>query len=256
MKLVFFLFSLYVLGTNGFSVSSRISNGNKAEDAPHACMVLVLRPDLANTNTAVLGSGSIVSARHVLTAAHVVQGRDNTFQINFMVGPSRRSYNSNFALIHENYDQKNFANDIALIFIQDGNTFPVNIIIPISTEVLQTGVECTVCGYGFTSVLTIGFASEYPHAASQRIANGCQFDNIEAAPSHVCAIDEMSNPQGIVCPGDNGAGLYTTTITNGTAVNALVGVASHILKGCSTAALTAYTQVSLFANWISAITGV
>ena len=73
-------------------------------------MVLVFRRELVNTDTVALGSGSIVSARHVLTAAHVVHGQDNTFRINFVVGSTRRSFNSNFALIHENYDPKNYAN--------------------------------------------------------------------------------------------------------------------------------------------------
>lgn len=169
-----------------------------------------------------LGSGSIVSLRHVLTAAHVVFGQNNVFRINFVVGTSRRSFDSNFALIHEGFDKVNNANDLALIFIQGGNTFPVNSIIPISTEVLQPGATCTVSGHGFTSIESIGFASVQSHSASQRIANSCQFEELQVAPSHFCAIDEMSTPRGIVCRGDNGAGLYTTTIVNGEAVNSLV----------------------------------
>lgn len=207
--------------TQALSVSSRISNGEVAENAPHVCMVLVIRPEL-DPDTAALGSGSIVSARHVLTAAHVVQGTNNIFRINFSVGTSRRSFDSNFALIHEGYDPLDYSNDIALIFIQNGNTFPINIIIPISSEVVPTGAVCSVTGHGFTSVETIGFASIFAHTATQRIAMACQFDDLEVGPSHFCGIDEMSNPRGIVCPGDNGAGLYTTTVTDGIAVNSLV----------------------------------
>lgn len=184
-------------------------------------MVLVIRPDLA-PDTAALGSGSIVSARHVLTAAHVVQGLNNIFRINFMVATSRRSFDSNFALIHEAYDPLTYSNDIALIFIQNGNTFPINSIIPISSEVIQSGAVCSVTGHGFTSVETIGSASIFAHTATQRIATTCQFDDLVVGPSHFCGIDEMSNPRGIVCPGDNGAGLYTTIVTHGVGVNSLV----------------------------------
>lgn len=189
-------------------------------------MVLVIRPQL-EAGTAVLGSGSIVSPRHVLTAAHVVRSvgtQNNEYRINFVVGSSRRSFESNFALVHDSFNSTNFANDIALIFIQGGNTFPINSIIAISSEVMNAGATCTVAGHGFTSVETIGFASINAHTAAQRIAVACQFDKLEVAPSHFCGVDEVSSPRNIVCPGDNGAGLYTTTVVNGTAVNSLVKI--------------------------------
>lgn len=206
-----------------FSVSSRVS-GAIAKGAPHACMVLVIRPELENTETAALGSGSIVSRTHVLTAAHVVQGRNNRYRINFGSGLSRGSFESTFALTHEGFDPLNYANDLALIFIQGGRMFPPNNVIAISSEVLPTGATCTVSGHGFSSVQTIGFASDNAHSATQRIANACQFDELKVATSHFCAIDELSTPRGIVCPGDNGAGLYTTTVINGKSVNSLVNL--------------------------------
>lgn len=192
--------------------SSRVSNGEVATNAPHVCMVLVIRPELETTDTAALGSGSIISPRHVLTAAHVVEGQQNRFIINFVVGTSRRTFNSNFALTHSGYNATNYANDIALIFVE--GSFPLASIISISSVAVSAGTECTVTGHGFSSVGTIGFASINAHSAKQRLANACQFDLLEVAPSHFCAIDEMTTPRGIVCPGDNGAGLYITNATS------------------------------------------
>ncbi len=139
--------------------------------------------------------------------------------------------------------------------MQGGNTFPVNVIIPISLDSLQAGTVCTVAGHGFSSVDSIGFASINVHAATQRIAVHCIFENLVVSQTHFCALDELSNPRGIVCPGDGGAGLYITTEVNGKAVNKLVGVASHVLPGCSTAELTGYTQMSLLGAWVNAVIG-
>lgn len=209
-----------------------ISNGQVAQNAPHACMVLVIRPEFEGTGNAALGTGSIVSPRHVLTAAHVVRGNvnggNNRFQINFFSGTSRRTAESSFAITHENFNATNNAFDVALIFIQGTTTFPAANIIRISTDREQTTQTYTVTGFGFTSNDTIGFASVTPYSASQRVALQCQFENYEVSPNHFCAIDDVASPAGIVCRGDNGAGLFITQQVDGADVNTLVK--SHFIR--------------------------
>jgi len=215
-------------------------------------MVLVFRPDMEE-GYAVLGSGSIISRRHVLTAAHLVHGQDNEFRINFFVGTFRRTFNSTFALIHETFDFVTFANDIALIFLQGDDLFSEKNVIPISTLNAETGTAGTVAGYGFTSAQAIGFASDNPISANQTVAYNCTFeDNFEAAKSHFCAVDSVYGS--IVCPGDNGAGLYIKNSTTG--ADELIGIASYVVKGCSKSGYTAYTRISQFSAWISAITNI
>lgn len=201
MKGLLFIFCVCILRSQAIPFS-RVANGKVATNDQHACMVLVIRPEQIGSDTAALGSGSIISTRHVLTAAHVVFGQNNIFQLNFFVGTSRRSFQSEFALVHENYNEENYANDIGLIFLQGDNFFsPLNVI-RISTANAQAGVVGTVTGYGFTSKQTIGYASVQPMSTSQTVSNTCVFEYYEAAPSHFCAVDPITS--GIICPGDNG----------------------------------------------------
>lgn len=196
------LTSLNNLNYQAIPVSSRIAQGDVAVDVQHVCMVLVIRPGMEEGHAA-LGSGSIISTRHVLTAAHLVEGLGNTFRINFFVLTSRRSYNSTFALIHEKYDAEDHINDIALIFLQGDNLFSELNIISISTANAQAGLAGTVTGYGFTSANS-GVASDKPISASQSVAVNCNYEDeeYESSPSHFCAVD--STNRSIVCPGDNG----------------------------------------------------
>lgn len=204
-----------------------IGNGQVATNAAHAVMVLVIRPELEAPGTAALGSGSIVSRRHVLTAAHVVRGNlgggRNRFVINYFSGTTRRTAESNFAIIHEDNNATNNACDLALILIPSSNPFPLANVIPISLVGEQPSTTYTVAGFGFTSAATIGFASEVLYSTTQLVATGpCQFPDYETTVDHFCAIDSVSTPLGIVCRGDGGAGLYSTQLVDGNNVNTLV----------------------------------
>lgn len=185
----------------------RIGGAVPAELAPHACMVLVHRTNLNGTNTAALGGGSIISNRHVLTAAHLVQGDVIRYQVGFIVGTSRRLVEATFRLIHEAYDNTDFSNDIALIFLQGTATFPLAnaIIISIIETAPTQGDEHTTVGFGFTAADSTGASSD-PYASTQAVATPCDFENFELAPSHYCSID---NGGTYICPGDNGAGAFT-----------------------------------------------
>ncbi len=201
MKRVFLIFCVCILRLQAIPFS-RVANGKVDSKANHACMVLVIRPDLVGTETALLGSGSIISRRHVLTAAHLIFGQSNNYQINFFVETSRRTFKSNFALIHENYDQGQYANDIGLIFLQGTDYFSLINVIRLSDYDAHVGTVGTVTGYGFTSKQSIGYASVQPMSANQTVTNNCILKDYEAAPSHFCALDPITS--GIICPGDNG----------------------------------------------------
>jgi len=262
MKGVLLCIALCVLGTHAVPkpvikrepLRGRIGGNEAAESAPHACMVLVHRVALNGTGTAALGGASIISNRHVVTAAHLVQGDNIRYQIGFVVGTSRRLVESNFRLIHEQYNATNFLNDIALLFLQGTATFPLANVIIISTDEAQpaAGDQAVAVGFGFTAANSTG-ASSNPYAAAQAVANECQFDTFNTTDSHFCAIDEGGSTW--VCPGDNGAGLFTQGATEDEP-NRLVGIVSRVLTGCAEPQLTGYTRVSLFTDWITNVTGI
>ncbi|KAG4066864.1 hypothetical protein HA402_012931 [Bradysia odoriphaga] len=257
------LIALCVLGANAIPKPVAQSNAQKGRVggtpdpvvallAPHACMILVHRTNLNGTNTAALGSGSIISTRHVLTAAHLVQGEVIRFQIGFIVGTSRRLVDSTFRLIHEDYDNSDFSNDIALLFLQGTATFPRTNVITISTDEAPpaAGPLFTV-GFGFTAANSTGASSD-PHEAAQEPIE-CDLGDVEAADTHFCAIDNAAAT--FVCPGDNGAGCFSgdaTAVEN----NVLVGVASRVLAGCAESQQTGYTIVGKYVAWITNVTGI
>jgi hypothetical protein len=266
MKGFLILFALCVLGTNAIPkpiikqerISGRIGGNVPATLSPHAVMVLVYRRELEGTGTAALGSGCIISTRHILTAAHLVQGDNINYQVGFIVGTTRRMFTTTFRVIHEDFNTEDFDSDIALIFLQGTNTFPLANIIQITTDegMPAQGDTFTVVGFGHTSGSTGGATD--PFASLQDVAGAdpasCVFENFNVSATHFCAIDEQSGGLTWVCPGDNGAGLFTVGAT--AEENILVGIVSRVLTGCTEPQLTAYTTIGPFIEWITNLAGI
>lgn len=188
-------------------LTSRVGGGVPAESAPHACMILVNRVNPDGTGEAVLGSGSIISTRHVVTAAHLVEGNNINYQIGFIDGNNRRHHTATFRLIHEDYNSTDFSSDIALIFLRGDDRFPAANAIALTTDfdAPTNGRALKTAGYGLSSADSTGGTCD-PYAADQHVASSCAFANFELTDTHFCAED--SSAATWVCPGDNGAGAF------------------------------------------------
>jgi hypothetical protein len=198
------LIALCVVGANAIPKPAAQSNAHKGRvggdppldpfaNAPHACMVLVFRSGL-EPGMAALGGGSIISTRHVVTAAHLVQGSNTKYQVGFFPTPTtRRIFESTFRVIHEDYDNTDFSSDIALIFLQGTNTFPTANVIPISTDAAPpaAGSALTTVGFGFTAADSTGASSD-PYAAVQLPATPCDLEGIVEADTH--SVQSMTPP--------------------------------------------------------------
>lgn len=175
----------------------------QAVDALHAVLVLVEREDITEGNIAI-GSGSIVTRNKVLTCAHVVRAA---------TGVSVGFYNARFESIRfrlskaeywlplQGFNSQTFENDLAVLFFPT-NSFPAANVIPVAITQPETGSAAFLASYGFTSPESKA-PTQFPLLAAHTVAT-CT-DIIKATPSHFCA---GATAPAVVCPGDNGGGLY------------------------------------------------
>lgn len=178
-----------------------------AEDALHSCLLLVIRADLEPENMVALGCGSIVSRRRILTAAHVVVNATSVqagFYNRRMVAANLRRVDSTYIQPIQSFESVTFQNDLAVIQFA-ANSFPVSNVIPIAIATPTSG-EAFLAGYGF-----INATSEEPNLlpllAPHTVLAACS-ETVNGTETHFCA---QATAPAVVCPGDNGAGLYTGT---------------------------------------------
>lgn len=203
----------------------RIGGGAAATaDDIHACMLLVQRADIG-VGQAAMGGGSIVARNRVLTAAHVI--RDATsVQVGFFNGLIQanrfRRADSSYSQPIQSFVVETFANDLAVLQFA-GNVFPLANVITIAPA-RPTG-SVNLASFGFTLPNSL-VPSQLPQVSVLTVADTC-VATLKATTTHFCATATLTS---VVCPGDNGSGLYTGT----GAARRLVGVVSLIAPGCTT----------------------
>lgn len=184
-----------------------------ADNALHSCLLLVERKDI--TDQLALGCGSIVSRNRILTAAHVVRratGVQAGFYQRRMVAGQMRRANSLYVQPYQRFNHQLLQYDLAMVVFAP-YTFPIGNIIEIAPAIPTNGVAF-VAGYGFQSASS-NTPSLLPLLAPLTISAECS-GMVNATKSHFCAI---ANQPAVLCPGDNGAGLYTVIGNNVKLVN-------------------------------------
>lgn len=175
-----------------------------AENALHACLLLIERNDL--NNQLAMGSGSIVSRSRILTAAHVVRGATGVqagYYLRWVTLTQLRRADSIYVQPMHTFNSQSFEDDLALVIFPH-NSFPMDNVIPIALNAPTASASVFVAGYGFDSATSIT-PLMVPLLASLTMSIGCT-DAVAATGSHFCAL--VNNPAAL-WPGDNGAGLYT-----------------------------------------------
>jgi len=153
MKLAFVAISAALFLAEIYAVPSNyIENGVEAIDQHFSVIVLALPREGATR--AAFGGGSIISKRHILTAAHLCV---NAKQFRIGYGDVRARelvrVTANTALIHSHFNPETLDSDIAIILLPLGQNFNLGVgkAIPISRRSANIGQEGVVAGFGFNS---------------------------------------------------------------------------------------------------------
>ncbi|XP_058830292.1 brachyurin-like [Topomyia yanbarensis] len=244
---------LCVLGVQALADRTpRIINGHTAPHQPYNAYVQYLNAQ----NAGFFGGGSIISDRHIITAAQNILGF-----VRWDIGLGSNMFTqlsmltTTTATAHPNFNSANRANDIGIITLVNSLVFTTTIApiaLPALNEVTQLPLENeqgTIVGFGFTTAASTA-RSDFLLRAFQRVTNDarCQQFYQITLPNHFCAEDTVERAN--VCNGDIGAGFVTNVRGN----NLLTGIASLITHGCDMQSPTGYTRISAFRQWIQSVT--
>ncbi|XP_049541261.1 transmembrane protease serine 11D-like [Anopheles darlingi] len=230
----------------------RIVNGVNAQQTPYNAYVLYLN----SANAGFFGGGSLISDRHVLTAAQNIQGFSR-----WEIGLGSTVFGqlvvqvSTQAITHPSFNSQNRANDIGVVILPSPIIFSAAIaaiaLPQLNRQMPMENEEGMVVGFGFNTA-NGQTRSDFLKAAYQRVIgdNRCSGTYQVQIPNHFCAEDTVQRAN--VCNGDLGAGF---TIQD-RRIETLVGVASLITASCDSLTPTGYTRVSVYRQWIRDTTGV
>ncbi|XP_057370049.1 trypsin-1-like [Daphnia carinata] len=199
--------------------------------------------------------GSVYNENYIIDAAHCVDG---TFPSSWRIAAGEHSlsltsgyeqYRNVLSIrVHGNYNQNTFANDIALLKMDQPLSFATGkvgpISLPISGSILKAGTSCIVSGWGTTAYS--GTVSDVLRKVALPVVSNSDCDAMygigSILPSMMCAGFVAGGADS--CQGDSGGPLVMLN------PNILVGVVSWG-NGCAYPGYPGvYTRVSSFVNWI------
>ncbi|KTG46724.1 hypothetical protein cypCar_00025008 [Cyprinus carpio] len=211
------------------------------------------------------GGASLISDYWALTAAHVVDGLENTNMtwLGGIIDSQDRNpvtMEANKIIIHPNYqrvpvggDRKNFNNDIALIKMSARVQLGPNIrpvCLPNTTNgPVMEGKMGTVSGFGgfeqgsTSAILRYGHIQEYP-------SEQCVFEDYFVTDNMFCAGDEVKRVDS--CQGDIGGPLFFPMLGYGTKEQPyeVRGIVSWGPARCGHVSKSYYTKVQNYLGWI------
>ncbi|XP_065349531.1 brachyurin-like [Cloeon dipterum] len=203
--------------------------------------------------------GSLISLRHVLTAAHCVYGKH---KFDLILGSldqetadaGSTTITSTKAEYHNLYNNETLANDIAIIYLPKAvreTDYIKRITLPTrqqSSRVGQPGATATIAGWGRTSDASMD-VSQKLKTANLNILPKSECDNAYGVEnilsSNVCAFGDNGDS---TCQGDSG-GPLVEKVGNERVQIGLVSFGAG--EGCEKSYPEVYTRVSSYISWIN-----
>ncbi|CAL1548409.1 unnamed protein product [Lymnaea stagnalis] len=265
----------YKCGVSPSVRDKRIVGGTQARRCAYPWMVYIVR----DPNKDDLCGGTLVSSRHIITAAHCFDFLGANWP-KLILGEYTHGENSTHDSLvtydyriatHPSYDRMTYHHDIAVLTLSS----PVHfkdclhpICLPRPGQVLAVGSSCTVAGWGSTSRTTDSPAVSSPYLmqAEVKVVQGIychkKYQNMFDQRIHVCAGDLSGGSDS--CVGDSGGPLMcrpddvarsTDTSRDGSPLY-LMGVISAGANPCAQRDTPAvYTDVSKTWDWLKTVLG-
>ncbi|CAH2090057.1 unnamed protein product [Euphydryas editha] len=238
--------------------SARIVGGSTAGQVPY----MVALTTGVNLRSLLCG-GSLVTSRHVLTAAHCIQGAVSggnlVSSLRAQVNTNRfasggNTYSFSRRIVHPSYNARQIKNDIGFLVTSSNVALSSSVsLIALNFNFIGGGVSTTVTGWGRTSaggalsqnLLQLSATVVDGSQCRTRVAQRAQDLNIRNVPPvdpalEICTFN--SNGRG-TCNGDSGSPL----VRAGT--NQQIGVVSWGLP-CARNAPDMFARISAYRSWI------
>ncbi|XP_022211190.2 transmembrane protease serine 9 [Drosophila obscura] len=263
----------------GISIESRLLGGEQATAGQYPWLARIAYRNRSSRRISYRCSGSLIASNYVVTAAHCVVNLVADLEVSHVRlgdAPSNAEDASNLfsidqVLVHPNFDQPRYANDIALLRLNSTASTYTPICLPLnSSEALgnrligQTGVAAgwsTSNSEGNVSTSSMARFIRLPivNTTSCAIAYATLSENFQQpiviTPSHLCA---QGQPMNDVCRGDSG-GPFMDDGTSGLLANGrytLIGIVAFGPTLCGVTTIPGvYTLVSSFSDWIQSSIG-
>uniref|UniRef100_A0A336MVN5 CSON007596 protein n=1 Tax=Culicoides sonorensis TaxID=179676 RepID=A0A336MVN5_CULSO len=244
---------------DGIYQAPRIMYGYTAQPKqfPHMCSLLNRK-----SSGYTLCGGSLISSRHILTAAHCVASVIST-TVGCGTVDRQQPYLqvvTSVNVAHPNYNPTTLNNDIAIWTLPitvNSDPYVKPIRLPTVSQAKQTfeGVTATVSGFGRYSTTTTSSSQILRYVDVRIIANSLCAQNYGTTvivDSTLCSLGYEFDEQG-TCNGDSGSPMIIQEGTEKTQIAVTSFVSS---KGCGSDRPTGFVRTASFLSWINQVTGI